>query len=280
MILRKIIIVFIAINFVASLNAQDSIKYKPNHLIGIYSGFSHHIIRDDVASPLIYRGSNAPILLSYGYIGERSRQIFQISYDNLELNSSITDKSATFPHFADNIVFKIDYSYDRKIYNNKNLLVQCFLGGKFSNILNLRNFHFYSGNSIYFAEELNSIGPNIHIKKQFRQLKDDVLHFTLYFPVISYAILGDRYNAVVDETFQKMDLSKNIYWQVFKSGNFVSFNKLLEFQTELSYTKFIGKHIGFEFKHKLLFYNYSHYQQLLHARYVNNQYLLGLIIKL
>jgi hypothetical protein len=281
MILRKLVFTFFAGYFVVSINAQDSIRYKANHLIGIYSGYSHHIIRDDIASPLIYSGSNAPLLLSYYYRGELSRQFLSISYDNLELNSSITDMSAYQPHYANNIIVRVDYSYDKEIYNNKDLLVQCFLGGKFSNILNLRNFHYYNGNSIFFTEELNSIGPSIFVEKQFKRFKNDIMHFTFYFPVLSYTILGDRYNAVVaEESFNNLNLNQNIYWHIFKRGSFVSFNKLIEFQTELSYTKFISKHIGFEFQQKLLFYDYAHYRNLLHARYVNNQYLFGLIIKL
>jgi hypothetical protein len=98
-------------------------------------------------------------------------------------------------------------------------------------------------------------------------------------PLFAYVILNDRYNSNVSETFDELDLNKNIYTQLLTKGNVVTLNKLLEFQTELSYSLFLSKHLGLEFKHRFHFYSLQ-YGDLFHSRYVNSQYLIGLIIKL
>jgi hypothetical protein len=174
----------------------------------------------------------------------------------------------------------LDYSYNRKAFGISPINSECFLGIKLLSILNYRKFHYYDGNSILFAEQLNSVGVNFLMEKKVGSSKKDNLRFNINVPLISYVVLNDRYNSVVSETFNKIDFNKNVLWQVFTNGEVVTLNKLFEYQTELSFTKFFTNHIGFEFKHQLHFYFFSQYKDLLHSRYVNNQFLLGLIIKL
>jgi hypothetical protein len=261
-------------------NGQDSITNKSLHLFGVYTGYSRHIIRDDVASPLIYRGTKAPFVFNYRYLGSKSHQTFTLYINKLELNSSITNKSSYFSHYADNLNVVLDYSYNRKAFAISPINSECFLGIKLLSILNYRKFHYYDGNSILFAEQLNSVGVNFLMEKKVGSSKKDYLRFNINVPLISYVVLNDRYNSVVSETFNKIDFNKNVLWQVFTNGEVVTLNKLFEYQTELSFTKFFTNHIGFEFKHQLHFYSFSQYKDLLHSRYVNNQFLLGLIIKL
>ena len=200
--------------------------------------------------------------------------------DNLELNSSITDKSGYYMHYADNLNAELEYSYLRKAFSIKKIKTECFFGGKFLSVLNYRNFHYYSGNSIIFTEQLNSIGINFLMEKKVGSTKDDYLRFNINVPIIAYVVLNDRYNAVVSETFDKIDFNKNVLWQIFTNGDVVTLNKLFEYQTELSYTKFLTKHIGVEFEHRFHFYYFSQFEDLLHARYLSNQFLIGLIVKL
>lgn len=277
---KRIVSLTTSICLFVTLYAQDSTKCKPKHSLGIYSGFSRHLIRDDVASPLIYRGSNAPVVLAYNRQATQTIHQLSISYDNLKLNSSITDRSSQFPHYADEIVVKVEYSYNRRIFANKNSLTKFFLGAKINNVLNLRTFHYFNNNSIIFAEEFNSLGPNVLIERQGRQSSSNAFRVAFYFPVISYSILNGRYNALVGKEFENIDPNQNIYWQIFKMGEFVSFKKLIAFQSDIAYTKSISEHVGFELRHKLLFYDFTNFQNRLHTRYVNSQYLLGVIIKL
>lgn len=279
--MHKKIIVILLFQFCFQLvsNGQDSIPKKSNHLFGIYTGFSHHIIRDEVASPLIYRGTQAPFVLTYRTIRSISRQMVNFYIDHLELSSSITDKSGYYLHYADNINASLDYTYLRKAFTITKMNTDCFLGLKLSSLLNYRNFHYYKDNSIVFAEQLNSIGINFQMEKKLGIKKDDELRFNINVPFVAYVILNDRYNAIVSEIFNKIDFSDNVFWNIFTHGDVVTFNKLIEYQTEISYTMFLSRRMGLEFQHRLHFYYFSHYKDLLHARYLNNQYLIGLVVK-
>lgn len=260
-------------------NGQDSIPKKSKRLFGIYTGYNHHIIRDDVASPLIYKGSQAPFAFSYRTISNKSRQSVNFYIDHLELSSSITDKSGFWQHYADNWNASLHYSYLRKAFTIGKMNTDCFLGLKLLSNLNYRNFHFYKDYSIVFAEQFNSIGINFMMEKKLGNKKDDYLRFNVNVPLAAYVILKDRYNGVVSETFNKIDFKDKPIFNIITHGDVVTLNKLIEYQTELSYTRFLSKNIGLEFQHRLHFYYFSHYKDLLHARYLNNQYLMGLIVK-
>jgi hypothetical protein len=262
------------------LKGQDLVPDKPLNIFGIYTGYSSHIIRDEVASPLIYSGTQMPVVLTYKHIGNKSRQSFTFYLDKLELNSSITNKSGPYLHYSDNLNLLIDYSYNRKVLSINPIITDCFLGVKLLSSMNYRNFHFYDGNCIAFVEQLNSLGINLLMEKKLSSPNGDYLRFNINVPLISYVILNNRYNSVVSETFNKIDFTKNVLWQVFTNGEVVTLNKLAEYQTELSYTRFLTKHLGFEFEYRLHFYNFSQYKDLLHVRSLSNQYLIGFIVKL
>lgn len=277
---KFLVLVYILFGFLSISKGHDSIPKKSNHLFGVYTGYSRHIIRDEVASPLIYSGTQSPLVFTYRYIGSKSRQFFTFFVDNLELNSSITNKTGYYLHYVNNLNAFIDYSYSRNVFTISPINIDCFLGVDLLSVLNYRNFHYYAGNSILFVEQLNSIGLNLLMEKRMGSKKEDYFRFKMNVPFISYVVLNNRYNSVVSETFNKIDFSKNVLWQVFTNGEVVTLNKLVEYQTELSYTKFLTNHIGVEFEHRLHFYNFSQFKDLLHARYLSNQFLIGLIVKL
>lgn len=276
---KIIVILLFQFWFQLGSNGQDSIPKRSNHLFGIYTGYSHHIIRDDVASPLIYKGSQAPFAFTYRTMGSKSRQSANFYIDHLELSSSITDKSGFYKHYADNWNISIDYSYLRKAFTIGKINTDCFLGLKLLSLLNYRNFHYYQDYSVVFAEQINSIGINFMMEKKLGYKKDDYLRFNVNVPLAAYVILKDRYNGVVSESINKIDTKNKPILNIITHGDVVTLNKLIEYQTELSYTKFFSKSIGLEFQHRLHFYYFSHYKDLLHARYLNNQFLMGLIVK-
>ena len=83
----------------------------------------------------------------------------------------------------------------------------------------------------------------------------------------------------MSESLKKFDTDKGVFRKIISNGEFVTFNKLFEFQTDLSYSRFLTNHIGLKLEHQMNFYSIAHYRDLLYARYLNFQYLLGLIIK-
>ncbi len=278
--IRKIIIAIFIIEsfFITGIFAQDSLNNNSKNLFIISTGYSKHIIRDDVISPLIYKGANAPLLLNYRYIGNKSRQAVTFYYDNLELKPSNTSNTSSY---ALNTNTFLEYTYNRKIYTFNKLDVNCFLGGNFLAFVNYRDYHFSNSTISYFSGELmTNLGINLFLEKNLKGKKDGYLYFNINMPLVAYVILNDRYNANVSQTYEEIDLNENVYTQVLTKGNVVTLNKLIEFQTELSYSLFLSKHVGLEIKHKFHFYSFSQYQDLLRAKYVNNQFLIGLIIKI
>ncbi|MCK4662206.1 MAG: hypothetical protein KAT68_05035 [Bacteroidales bacterium] len=279
--IRKITAIFIILScFNTAIIAQDSLEYKPHHLFVINTGYSKHIIRDDIISPLIYKGAQAPIVLNYKYFGNKNQQAFTFYYDKLELYSSITKKINNVPHsgFTNNFNGLIEYTYNKKIYTRRQYNSKFFIGGKLLSFINFRDYYYKESTNAVSLEQMTSVGLNLLVEKKFNHAKNDYLHFNMNIPLFAYVILNERYNVHVSEKFDKMDLNKNIGWQIFKNGNIVTFNKLFEFQTELSYSKFISKHLGFEIKHRFHFYSFYQYKDLFQVRYVNNQYLIGLVI--
>lgn len=280
--MNRKILVFIIFQFccLIIIKAQDSIPVKPKHLFGIYTGYSRHIIRDEAASPLLYRGGNAPVLIEYDYYKNISRHTFTLFFANTKLSSSNTNKSGSTNNYADNLNALLGYSYSRNANLFKRFNVKCYWGFTFLSVLNYRSLYLNNSSGIPFFEQLNSLGANFLIEKCFGSKKNDFASFKINLPFIAYVILNDRYNGVVSESLEKYDSNKGFLGKVITNGEFVTFNKLFEFQTELSYTKFLTEHIGLKLEHQLHFYSISHYRNLLYACYLNNQYLMGLIIKL
>jgi hypothetical protein len=259
---------------------QDSVPDKPEFLLGVYTGYSRHIIRDEVASPLIYRGGSSPVLLEFGYQKSRSRQALSFFIGNTKLSSSNTNKSGSNTNYADNLNVLLAYSYSRNTRIFQRYNVNCYWGFTFLSVINYRRLYFNNSSSILFFEQINSLGANFLIEKSIGSKKNDIVSFKINLPFVAYVTFNDRYNSVVGRSLDNYNLNNGVFGQVISNGEFVTFNKLFEFQTKFSYTRFLTKHLGLSLEHQLHFYSISHYQNLLYARYLNNQYLIGLIIKL
>jgi hypothetical protein len=73
--------------------SQDSsaiMPFEPQHLLTLSSGISSHTTRDEMMSPLMYRGAEMPLAFTYRFRGVEHRHTVLFYYDNTELNSSIT----------------------------------------------------------------------------------------------------------------------------------------------------------------------------------------------
>ena len=66
------------------------VSFESQHLFTLSSGMSLHTVRDEMMSPLKYRGTQIPIEFSYRFRGLSNRHTVLFYYDNSELNSSIT----------------------------------------------------------------------------------------------------------------------------------------------------------------------------------------------
>jgi hypothetical protein len=278
--IRKILVLIVSCfcGFIIS-NAQDSTSVKTKHLIGIYTGYCRNIIKDEVASPLLYNGSNSPFLFEYDYNTGKAMHAITLYILSTKLRSTNTNKNVSTSNYADNFNAFICYSYSRDANVFQHHDIKTYWGFTFLSVFNYRSLHFNNSNTIPFFEQLNCLGANFIIEKNVGSKKLDFARFKIILPFVAYVTLNDRYNAVVGKSLNGYDSDKGIFGQVISNGEIVTLNKLFEFQTELSYTKLLTEHLELKLEHQFHFYSIAHYRNLLYTSSLNNQCLLGFIIK-
>jgi len=265
--------------------SQESItmvSFEPQHLLTLSSGISSHTVRDEMMSPLMYRGSQIPLAFTYRFRGLENRHTVSFNFDNTELNSSITKTidDAAVSHYVNNLHLNLEYSGSTRAAVFEDLNTTCFLGARFSSILNLRNHYFLQTNNHMSAEQMTGLGMYLLTETSFQKESNNLLRVEISIPCISYVLLTNRYNANVSEKFDNVDFEQSLLWQLFKKGDFVSFNRLFEVQADVSYIFFVSNHIGFDLQYRLLYYSFAQYQDLFRARVLNNQFLLGMTVTL
>jgi hypothetical protein len=243
---------------------------------------SRHTVRDELMSPLMYKGTQIPIEFSYRFRGVSNRHTILFYYDNTELNSSITKviNDAAVSHYIKNLNLNFEYSFAKIVRVLEDFNTTCFLGARLSSMLNLRNQYFQNGQNLMSAEQMTGLGIHLMTETALRQEADNYLRVEINIPCLSYVLFSERYNANVSEKFDDIDLEKNILWQLFKYGDIVTFNKLFEMQADISYIFFVSNHISFDLRYRLQYYSFAQYQDLFRARVLNNQFLVGLTVKL
>ncbi len=274
-----IILILMAHNNSFSQEASTMVSFEPQHLFTFSSGMSLHSVRDEMMSPLVYRGTQIPIEFSYRFRGLQNRHTFLFYYDNSELNSSITNKTRE-SHYIKNLNLNFEYSFATKITALEDFNTTCFLGARFSSMLNMRNQYFIQGKSHTSAEQMTGLGVYILTETSFQNGSNNFLSVEINIPFISYALLTNRYNANVSEKFDDLNFEQNILWQIFKKGDFVTLNKLFEIQADISYNIFVSNHIGFGLRYRFQYYSFEQYESLFHSKVLNNQFLIGMMVKL
>jgi hypothetical protein len=281
---RPLFILSLVFFFFRAAFSQDSstVVSTPQHAFTLSTGISSHTVRDEMMSPLMYRGTQIPLAFTYRFRGLENRHTVLFSFDNAELKSSITKiiNDAAVSHYINNLHLNLEYSFCTRAAVFENLRTTCFLGTRLSSILNLRNHYFQSGNNLESAEQMTGLGIYLLTETAIQRESDNYLRVEINIPCVSYVLLSERYNANVSETFDGIDVNQSIMWQLFKRGNLVSFNRLFEVQADVSYVFFVTNHIGFDLKYRVLYYSFTQYQDLFHARVLNNQYLLGVTVTL
>lgn len=279
--MHRLLIYIYLIHFSTLLFAEgnDSIKTHEHHSIVIYTGYSRHIIRDGAISPFIYRGATAPLELKYKYSGEKLQQRAFVYFDQLKLNSSIPDYSNNgLNHYVQNLNINIGYSFQRKLTEVTRINTVFFIGAEISSLINYREHYFVSSTSRAMFDQFNSIALSTLIEKRFKN-KQQILSINISIPFVSYALLRGTYNAYVGEKIDQLDLSENVFKQLAKNGDFITFNNLFDIKTEISFVRYISKHLGFELNYCFHYYKFTQYDNLLYSKSLQNQLLIGLVVK-
>lgn len=274
-----LILIVFAHNNSFSQEASTMAPSESQNLFTLYSGMSLHSVRDEMMSPLIYRSTYVPLELSYRFRGLSNRHTILLYYDDGELNSSITSRTRE-SHYIKNLNLNFEYSFATKIAALEDFNTTCFLGARFSSMLNMRNHYFIQGISHASAEQMTGLGIYLLTETSFQNGSNNFLSVEINIPFISYALLNNRFNAYVSEKFDDLNFEQNILWQIFKKGDLVTFDKLFEIQADISYNIFVSNHIGFGLRYRFQYYSFEQYESLLHSKVLNNQFLIGMMVKL
>ena len=143
---KSILVISLILSSVRMSFSQESpaiIPFAPQHLLTLSSGISSHTVRDEMMSPLLYRGTQAPLAFSYRFRGIENRHAVLFSYDNTELNSSITriTNDVAASHYIKNLNLNFEYSFANGVTTLEDFSTTGFLGVRLSSIFNLRNHY-------------------------------------------------------------------------------------------------------------------------------------------
>jgi hypothetical protein len=264
--------------------SQDSsaIASSPQHSFTLSTGVSLHAVRDEMMSPLLYHGTQAPLTFAYRYRGSENRHTVLFNYDNTELHSSITRRTndVATSHYIDNLHLTFEYTFSTRAAVFDGLNTSCFVGARLSSIFNLRNHYFLRDTKHMSAEQMTGLGLYLLTETSFQNGSDNFLSVEIGIPCISYALLNNRYNANVGEDLNDLDLEQDLLWQLLKKGDVVTFNRLFEVQADIAYMIFVSNRIGFDLRYRFQYYSFAQYEDLFHARVLNDQFLIGLTVKL
>lgn len=281
---RSAVIIALVFTVVNASPAQDSSQYatSPRHILTLSTGLSIHTLRDELLSPLIYHGTQAPLVLSYRFRGTENRHTILLSYDNTELHSSITRRrgDVAVAHFNNNLHLACEYSFSTRAVVCDGLGSSLFVGGHFSSILNLRDHYFLQDKNHMSAEQITSLGVHLLTETPLRSPLHSLLSMEISIPCISYALLNRRYNANVSEEFDDLDFDRDLLWQLFSKGELVTFNRFFAMQAAVSYLMILSDHIGADIRYRLQYYTFAQNGGFSHARVLNDQLLIGVTVTL
>jgi hypothetical protein len=218
MIKKPGLLLIIQVLFIVPLAAQDSLTDDSKHYFSIGTGYSKHVVRDDIISPLTYRGATAPLSLTYRYWGRKNRHMVDMYYDNFKLNSSAPYNSVSY---AENTKIQIAYAFNRRIDNSNNINTKLYLGGRFLTMLNLGDYYFVSYINHAAPEAIASLGINLFVEKYTKGKNIGYMYFNIGVPLSAYIVLNDRYNAEVAKGFDDLGGSTDNQSQVLRKGDFV-----------------------------------------------------------
>lgn len=254
------------------------------HLVYISSGFARHIERDDAISPFVYRGSTIPVEFSYRYQGNKDRFTFTFFFDHLTLHSVLQGFGGGGPsYYTINTNLSIENFYTRKVFSLPEHKLDLYFGGGLHLLLNYRlHSSVLSGNRNNYTmlDQLNSIALMFQAEKRYTA-NGQILSFDLFIPAISYVLPVDTYNAYVGKAIDKLiNYDGNVLIETLQNGEWASFNKLISINANLSYTRFVGSHFGFELRYGFQYYIFTQYTNLNYSKNLQNIFLTGVILKL
>lgn len=178
----RLCICFIILISLQTLHAQT---YRPKkNYIGVHTGVLSSSIKDELASPLTYKGSGAPIRLSYRFMGNKNRHSVYLSYSKLKLSPS-----AALPygqHSLDHFQFDLAYGYHHYLASLFRDRVMLYLGGVWDNHVSVRKLYYIWDSFEVSGDLISSL--DISAILEFKISKKSKLAYQLSLPIVAFII--------------------------------------------------------------------------------------------
>lgn len=177
----RLCIYFIILISLQTLHAQT---YRPKkNYIGLHTGALSSSIKDELASPLTYKGSGAPIQLSYRFMGNKNRHSVYLSYSKLKLSPSaaLPYGQHSQSHFQVDLAY--GYHYLASLFRDK---VKIYLGGVWDNHVSVRKLYYIWNDFETCGELISSL--NISPLLEFKMSKKNQLAYQLSLPIVALVI--------------------------------------------------------------------------------------------
>ncbi len=162
--------------------AQDlptEVFVPQKHRISVDVGLANYTNRDDLASPLLYKGYDKTIAFSYTYKGRKNWHWVQVHIMTGEL------KTSSLRNFADHNYGQLQYGYARLLSGSSSANMAFWLGGSLNNIASLRRYSFFPS-LLRQSKEIAASTLNINLLYELLSLKRQRIVFSLSAPVLSY----------------------------------------------------------------------------------------------
>lgn len=203
----------------------------------------------------------------------------QSYFDTPNLHSGIPQDGSGFPHNTKNINGFLAYSLSRKVLSQNENKLDFFIGGKLQSFGSYRKLYYLTNISGENVDFNTSLGVSL-IANRFFKDSESLVSFKLSTPIITYATSLGTFNANARDKQITYDPDKNGVGQYFCNGDVVFINRLFELQSELSVNKSLNNRLSLGATYFFHFYNFKVHDDLAPIKYVNNQLLAELIIKL
>ena len=241
--------------------AQTNLS-KKNHL-GLSFGISNYHNKDLMLSPLIYRGNNFDIDLSYLRKREKSFHTVELSFTIGDINSSVPFHTQT------GLRGDIWYGYSRQIttFSLKDRAIPIFIGG----LLKL----FIDGAQEQDFDNSTYIGVyslNINLGIQYTINPRHSLYWDVHFPALSY-VIRPPYAGFDEESRENQDKPLKL---LTTNGGFRAANDYFMVFTRFVYIYRLSRKFDLKTKYQ---FSYHQYDQPREVKMFTNLFSAGLIFK-
>lgn len=157
---------------------------KKKHQISVDVGLVNYTNRDDLASPLLYKGRQKTFGISYAYKGNKNWHWGRIGIMTGEIQTS------SFTSSADHSYGQLQYGYARLLSGRANAKMTFWLGGSWDNMVSARDYSFTSSNYSSGTVPTGIAGStlNINLLCDLLPFEKQRIVFFLSVPVVGYLL--------------------------------------------------------------------------------------------